>query len=175
MVRPARGSFVFSSVIRMSRRLTLAAAFLFPASILVATLVTSAGCGPGLHQVTGEVKLNGAPLPNASVQFHPVDEKGALDRKRSTAVGQTDAAGKFTLKTANQDYVGVFAGAYKATVEAKLERTLTDAQKAFPGASIAVPIKSLVAPEYTEVSKTPLTFTIPSATPIVLEVKPPAK
>ena len=124
--------------------------------------------------VSGEVKVNGAPLPNASVQFHPLDPKGSIDHKASPAVGLSDSSGKFSLKTPNEGD-GAFPGNYKVTVEATTAPNLTEEQKKFPGASSNIVVKSLVAPEYTEVSKSPLTQTIPSTGPIVLEVKPPAK
>src|SRR5690554_4043220 len=55
-------------------------------------LVTVAGCGGSdLPTVTGRVTLDGAPLPNAFVEFVPTEGQG------STSSGRTDEAGEYDL------------------------------------------------------------------------------
>lgn len=69
--------------------------FCFP---LLSTLIF-AGCGgndskkPSVYPVTGNVKMHGAPLANATVAFAPVQQG------QTTAVGTTDAQGNFQLTT----------------------------------------------------------------------------
>lgn len=51
------------------------------------------GCGTaeGLGRVTGVVKLDGQPVPDASVEFTPVDGKGL------TSYGRTDKSGYYEM------------------------------------------------------------------------------
>jgi len=65
-------------------------------TLLLAMLIgCSNGGGESLDtvKVSGLVKLNGAPLAGATVTFAPADKTGR------TAVGLSDAEGKFTLTT----------------------------------------------------------------------------
>ncbi len=70
------------------------------------------GCGsgdqPALHSVTGTVTYGGKPLENATVTFVP--EAGLA------AVGRTDSAGRFTLRTRGMD--GAMAGPFKVVIMA---------------------------------------------------------
>ena len=60
---------------------------------LVAVLV--AGCsGPKLVPVTGKVTLNGQPLKNVRVDFHPDPDQGTTG---PSSTGTTDDSGNFTL------------------------------------------------------------------------------
>jgi len=84
----------------MSRR---AASF-----VLVATsLVLLNGCGSKLHQVSGTVTLDGAPVEGAAVTFMSDDGKKVY-------AGLTDASGKYTLYAGEKP--GATAGAYKVLV-----------------------------------------------------------
>ena len=68
------------------------------------------GCGesrPDTVPVSGVVKLNGKPLPNASVNFHPEEGRAAN--------GVTDQDGKFTLTTFETND-GAIVGNHTATV-----------------------------------------------------------
>lgn len=72
-------------------------------------IVSMAGCGdggPSVYPVTGTVTYNGAPVENAQVTFIP--EAGA------PGIGQTDAAGKYTISTRGKN--GAVLGANKVTV-----------------------------------------------------------
>jgi hypothetical protein len=84
--------------------------------VMISTLV--AGCGPtkpSIVPVLGEVLLDGRPVERASVMFIPVFQGGL------PSVGVTDAAGKFTLKTANVGD-GAIPGKYSVTI-AKVDVT----------------------------------------------------
>ena len=62
----------------------------------VALVVSLSGCGggasdvPDLGQVTGQVTLDGEPLPNAKVRFQPPDGR--------SSEGVTNASGEYTLQ-----------------------------------------------------------------------------
>lgn len=53
---------------------------------------------PPLGKVTGVVKLDGKPLPNATVTFIPVQEQGGVRENVRAATGVTDDQGKYTLQ-----------------------------------------------------------------------------
>jgi hypothetical protein len=92
--------------IRAIRRLT--------ASVLA--VVFTAGCGDSgpvpdiipTVPVSGTLTYNGKPVPSFKVVFSPTDG-------RKTAMGTTDADGKFTLGT-NQPGDGAAVGTHKVTV-----------------------------------------------------------
>lgn len=71
-----------------------------PRHVLVATLLCLAGCNqknpnlPAQYPVSGTVTLDGKPLTGAGVMFLP---RG--DTRGTGAMGTTDDAGKYTLKT----------------------------------------------------------------------------
>lgn len=69
---------------------------------------------PPIADVSGTVTLDGAPLPNASVQFIPDAAKGT---QGAPAVGFTDAAGKYELVTATVE--GAIVGHHQIRVEAR--------------------------------------------------------
>lgn len=59
----------------------------------------AAGCGrgggrPATVRVSGVVTLNGRPVPETRIRFTPESEQSGR-----TAIGDTDASGKFTLST----------------------------------------------------------------------------
>lgn len=64
-------------------------------AVLVVLAAAAGGCNsenvPGLGRVTGTVKLDGKPVPNAAISFEPVDGSAG------TAVGRTDANGVYEL------------------------------------------------------------------------------
>lgn len=70
------------------------------------------GCGGGLPGVTGAVTLNGAPLTNGTVQFHPTS-RAAI----GYATIQSD--GSYSARTGNQE--GLPAGDYIVTVHANAD------------------------------------------------------
>ena len=69
---------------------------------------------PPIADVSGIVTLDGAPLPNASVQFIPDAAKGT---QGAPAVGFTDATGKYELVTATVE--GAIVGHHQIRVEAR--------------------------------------------------------
>ena len=81
--------------------------------------VSLAGCGGGggekFTPVAGKVTVDGAPLAAGAVTFHPDAAKG--NKTQHIPVGNLDAQGKYTLKSATID--GAPAGWYKVTVTAQ--------------------------------------------------------
>jgi hypothetical protein len=83
--------------------------------VLLCVLSLTWGCGgggasdrPKTYPVSGTVKLNGAPVKDAVVTFQ-------LDGGKESAVGSTDADGKYALSTfGSKD--GAVAGQYKITI-----------------------------------------------------------
>jgi hypothetical protein len=73
------------------------------AHYLLVVLVAAFGCSDGkpykTAAVSGRVTLDGKPLPGAMVSFTPVNPPGAA-LTGPGARGETDADGKYTLKTA---------------------------------------------------------------------------
>jgi len=65
------------------------------------TAMLAIGCsGPKLVPVTGKLTMNGAPIKNVKVEFHPDPDKGT---KGPSSYGITDAEGNFTLVSNDKD------------------------------------------------------------------------
>lgn len=85
----------------------------FSAAFLSLSLAWISGCGgpeggQQVFEVTGNVKMNGAAVADATVIFSPTE-------KQPTATGKTDAEGNFTLTTYKFGD-GAAAGKYKVLV-----------------------------------------------------------
>jgi hypothetical protein len=79
-----------------------------PRNILIPLfLLPLVGCGATAVPVTGIVQLDGKAVEGATIVFATEDGK-------YTAIGQSDATGRFELSTQNK--VGAFPGTYKVTV-----------------------------------------------------------
>jgi hypothetical protein len=76
----------------MRHALTLATAF----GAVAVGMVSGCGSGPRLAKVSGVVKLDGKPYPNALVNFQPVGGK-ANENPGKGSVGRTDAQGRYVL------------------------------------------------------------------------------
>lgn len=133
-------------------------------------LAFSCGCGgDGLDRVPiqGELTAQGTPIPSAIVQFTP-----KTGTQGDGAIGQSDAAGKFTVISSRQDDSGVPPGKYGVRVslltDAKGNPLPPDATQAdHPDAKESIP-----APYSTPSS--PLEVTIDAAGGVV-KVDIPAK
>lgn len=84
-------------------------------------LLVSLGCGaadgPVRHPVRGQVLLNGEPVVEALVVFHPQ----VADDDTPRPMAQTDSEGRFELTTL-QPHDGAPAGEYAVAVELRAER-----------------------------------------------------
>jgi hypothetical protein len=75
-------------------------------------MLTLAGCGgggPDLVPVSGQVLIDGEPVPNASIQVIPAEGRAAF--------GKADAQGNFTLMT-NEEGDGCVKGTHTVIVTA---------------------------------------------------------
>jgi len=158
-------------------RLTVA----WPLGIAV---ILSAGCGASLVKTEGVVQLDGTPVEGATVTF--ASEDGS-----KWYTGFTDAAGKFVLQSGEK--AGATPGQYKVTVvkTPKLSglenakpgdpaylKQMEKGVKGRPGSgtplqtgSSAPKVNSELPAVYALVTTTPLTATVPSSGPIVLDLK----
>jgi hypothetical protein len=74
------------------------------------------GCGGGkkLAPVSGVVKLNGKPLPGATVSFTPLVDTGSIEAPLSS-VGKTNANGEYTLE-ATTGQSGALVAKHKVSI-----------------------------------------------------------
>src|SRR5947209_1784177 len=132
-------------------------------ALVFAILMASSGCGGKAVSVTGTIKLNGQPLPDASVIFIAQDDGG------KDAHGYTDANGVFRL-------ADVKPGKYKVVVQAAARSdgpaaaTQEEAQKGAAAAALA-PQKPLIAARFSQPDQTVLIQEIPANGEIVFDVK----
>lgn len=139
-------------------------------AVLVGLTLFLAGCNPsGLSPVAGRVLLDGAPLPNASIQFVP-------QGTGRDATGATDAQGDFTMST-NEPRDGVIKGSYKVVITARATappQQFASADEAMRAAAVAkpMPVSSILPLKYTRADQTPLTMEVPvKEKKLVLELK----
>ena len=92
---------------------------------LVLMGLVGAGCGGGAKAVpvSGVVTLDGKPLANAHVAFQPEATKGNQNPGVGS-YGTTDASGKYTLQTFDNDKPGAVVGTHR--VEISIKRAETD-------------------------------------------------
>jgi len=103
----------------MKRTFALAACF---------ALVFLSGCsrGPKLVPVSGVVKVNGKPYPNAVVSFQPVGSKNAENPGRGS-VGITDENGRFTLQYDGQK-PGALVGQHRVRIYTQMGGGIPDTE-----------------------------------------------
>jgi hypothetical protein len=89
--------------------------------ILAALALLAAGCSRGPYQVasvSGQVTLDGKPLPNAAVMFQPVAPEGNINPGPGST-GITDADGRYTLTLTRLDRAkGAVVGKHKVRIAA---------------------------------------------------------
>ena len=92
---------------------------------------------PPLGQVTGTVTLNGKPVENATVWFHPIQpqtDKGDKKKRVSSSGGATDATGHYVLR-----YVGEATGAVVGECRIGIEApSRSDIPPKYLGANLTV-------------------------------------
>jgi hypothetical protein len=118
-------------------------------TILLFVALCCIGCGPstrlkGLVPVEGVVYYDGQPIEEATVMFDPGDP---TNLKLRSAIGVTDADGKFTLTTLNPKD-GIAPGEYKVAISKYKEGPT--------GAPI-----SLLPEKYDDVNRSGFTATVP--------------
>lgn len=136
------------------------------ALVLGVSLVT-AGCSgqqgadrPATYAVTGIVTHNGKPVEGAMVKFE------LADGSRS-AVGKTDASGKYTLTTFGSDD-GALPGSYKVSIVQYETPPITPAKseaeyvppEMLPASAKPAPPRNLLPSKYADVKSSNLTATV---------------
>ena len=127
-------------------------------SLMLLSFAAVAGCGggttnsnlPPLVKVTGIVRYQGQPVEGADVTFNNV-EAGY------TALGTTDAAGKFTLQTSGE--AGVVAGQQVVAIRRVdvINNTPADVDVSAGGAAVPPTIRWIVPEKYSNPKTSGLT------------------
>src|SRR5262245_25108766 len=85
--------------------------------LLGCVAVALSGCGRwGAAPVSGKVTLNGKPLANAKVTFQPIGTGGK--EAGPASVGETNAAGEYTLTMIRKGGAGAVVGKHRVTITA---------------------------------------------------------
>jgi len=130
-----------------------------PLWLSLTAVVSFAGCGGATDNlprraISGEVKLDGAPLKAAMIQFMPTDPASA------TAGGAAVTDGKYSIPTAD----GLVPGAYTVAVTSVGTNATTPPAGSMPGDPLP-PAKESIPSAYN--SKTTLTATVKAEGPNV--------
>ena len=128
---------------------------------LCVVLLLVAGCSSGgkvdgLVEVTGQVTLDGKPVPGGIVAFRPDPSKGVSG---PMSCGSIDENGQYLVKTAGQK--GVPAGWYVVTIDASSQGMLTGEG----GKPVVIPKK------YTRLDATPLKAEVKPGEKAVIDLK----
>jgi len=132
-------------------------------------VVLLAGCtGSRTSPVEGDVRLDGKPLPNASIHFVP-------QGTGRDATGTTDQNGHFVMSTFNPKD-GVVAGEYKIVISppaGSAEPTrYASAEEAMAAAAKSPPKTDTSFPqEYTRADQTPLSQKVPVEGQLTIDLK----
>src|SRR5262249_29795995 len=97
----------------------------FPLVFPVLTLAGLAcGCGSyKLAPVSGQVTLNGKPLPNAAVIFQP--KRSATSTPGPGSYGKTDEQGRYSLRIVGQDRPGAVVGMHQVSISTQVSEDST--------------------------------------------------
>src|SRR5262245_35167731 len=133
------------------------------------------GCSnqPTLVPVTGTVTMNGKPLANVRIDFHPDPDKGT---KGMGSTGTTDAEGKFTL-TYQEKSPGAIVGHHRAIVTdldvfGNVFVGRKDYRTEAPGGPKETPRKVRFADTYSNLATTPFKQEVTSGMgPVTYDIK----
>lgn len=145
----------------------------FASGVLLSALLTGCSDAPQLAEISGRVTMNGQPLKNVRVDFHPNPDKGTTG-KGST--GTTDANGNFTL---------TYDGAKPGAIVGHHRVILTDLDKfgnvfvgrgdyrtEDPKGPKETPTKARFGETYTNLARTPLLQEVkPGMGPVTIDIK----
>ena len=91
------------------------------AVLLTLLLTTLTGCGSSrVVPVSGNVSLDGKPLPGVHVGFQPIATPGNVN-PGGGSYAITDAGGQFTLLLVENDKPGAFLGRHRVEITARSE------------------------------------------------------
>ncbi|HBE67297.1 MAG TPA: hypothetical protein DDW52_04030 [Planctomycetaceae bacterium] len=129
------------------------------AVLLLTVLPLSVGCGPPpMQSVKGTVSFNGKPLANCKVGFSPDVEIFNPDR-HGYGAGLTEADGSFTIQHP-QGVEGIWAGDYKVTFVAWVDRAGKPLEPFVKPSEVAGGVKNLLPDAYESPSTTPERVTV---------------
>lgn len=115
---------------------------------LALVLGSAAGCGRHPAKLSGEVTLDGKPLPTGMISLSPA-------RSGPSAYGEITPDGRFELKTGSEK--GLEPGEYVVTVAANA----VGSDEPVPESGGPPPIRPLITPpKYADVSTSPLRITV---------------
>ena len=116
--------------------------------LVLASLTLVSGCGDGeSHEfapVSGVVRLDGAPLPDATVSFEPGPNSG---KSPPSSFGKTDAQGRYELETLAGDRKGAVIGTHVVRITLSQPDTGDAGSADNPGAGPTLPEKYNVKSE----------------------------
>jgi hypothetical protein len=146
-------------------------------SLFALLLMVLTGCGPAAPEATveGVLTLNGTPLDNCLVTFHPETEEGS---QGLFAAGITDENGRYSLQRSDQ-IEGCPIGSHRVTIEDRsvstgvVRRDHGTVEPDEPASGSRSQVKRSRVPEkYASISDTPLTCEVHSGSQTInLEVK----
>ncbi|MGD9853610.1 MAG: hypothetical protein AB7U20_01535 [Planctomycetaceae bacterium] len=119
--------------------------------VLAATLVS--GCakqGPQFYVVEGVVTVDGAPMDNLAVEFWPTGPEGPKSSSN------TDAQGRFALKTVDGKGIGAVEGKHKVVVRDNNQMQVPFAGRANENVDTTQGVKPRIADKFTNFNSTPL-------------------
>jgi hypothetical protein len=128
--------------------------------VAVAVLcIVMASCAATAPQpaVEGVITLDGQPLANANIQLIPQGENMG-----QTGFAKTDAAGKFTIGSADGEQKGATAGEYKVVISKHVKPDGTDYIPKPDEDPMIASYKELLPPVYSNSEQTKLKTTIPA-------------
>ncbi|HZL88444.1 MAG TPA: hypothetical protein VFB96_08745 [Pirellulaceae bacterium] len=150
---------------------------LFPTLVVLfgTAAVLAAGCNLGpsfkLTPVSGTVKMNGQPLPDADVQFV---YDGTPPEEFLGSMGKTDANGKYELTTNKGK--GTIDGKFKVIVSKYTDKSGNPVKENLEG---GIDLQQLiqsgdaiqaVPPQYSDITQTKETAQVVSGTPLVKDI-----
>jgi hypothetical protein len=115
-------------------------------------LLAAAGCGSGpqFTEVSGVVKLDGKPMPDALVEFLPDPDKSTHGPRAS---GKTDAEGRFRLVRDDQQD-GAVVGFHRVLIQDA--RTFPPTRREIAAGKSSVMPPSRISTRYATATDTPL-------------------
>jgi hypothetical protein len=119
-------------------------------SLLVLLTATACNSSPQFVEVSGVVKLDGKPMPDAVVEFLPDPAKGTRGPRAS---GTTDGEGRFRL-VRDDEQDGAVVGFHRVLIQDA--RTFPPARHLLPGGKMPVMPPSRISARYANATDTPL-------------------
>ena len=149
-------------------------AWLSLACLLGCTLIAGCSNSPPLAEVRGRVTMNGKPIKNVKVDFHPDPDKGT---KGIGSSGTTDADGNFTLTYGEGGKPGAIVGHHRVIltdldVFGNVLVLRGDYRTEDPRGPKETPIKTRFSDKYSTLAKPAFTAEVkPGMEPVVFDIK----